>query len=180
MSRWPAATIGRLLAVLIIVGAALFVIGVVAERQSGHHDEPAATATAESAGESGDEAAEHSGAGSEASPGTAAEQGESSEERVLGVDLESPGLVAAVVLASVGLAVWVWRRQNTVALVVVAVFAGVFAVFDIAEVAHQVNESRPGIAVLAGVLAVIHIVVAAISVLALARRSPEVARAAIA
>jgi hypothetical protein len=156
------------------------VVGVVAERQSGHHDEPAATATTESVGETGNEAAEQSDAESQASPGTAAEHGESTEARVLGVDLESPGLVVAVVLASVGLAAWVWRRQNTVALVVVAVFAGVFAVFDIAEVAHQIDESRPGIAVLAGVVAVIHVVVAAISVLAVARRTPEVSRTAIA
>jgi hypothetical protein len=49
----------------------------------------------------------------------------------------------------------VFRRDRWL-LWTVAAFAALFTVFDIAELLHQIDENRTGIAVLAAVLAVIH------------------------
>jgi hypothetical protein len=60
-------------------------------------------------------------------------------------------------VTSAALATALWLRPlRPVALVALAV-ALVFAVFDIAEVGHQIDESRTGLAVLAAVVATGHL-----------------------
>ena len=71
------------------------------------------------------------------------------EERVLGIDLESPLVAAAVVV--VRPARRTRRRPSQRLLVVIAVVAAAFAVLDIAEVVHQVDGNRTGLALLAGI-----------------------------
>jgi energy-converting hydrogenase Eha subunit A len=145
----PAQRIGRLVAALLVVGAALFVVGVVLER-SDHHDQPAAAvpaASGESAGH--DESAERGGE-------TTTSPSEAGTEKVLGLDVESAGLVAVGVVASVALAALVWLRPRRHVFVVIAVFAAAFVVLDVAEVVHQLDHSREGLAVLAAIIGLMH------------------------
>ena len=79
-----------------------------------------------------------------------------SGETVLGINVESTPLVVLAVLASVVLAVATWRTDYKVVLLVTALFAAAFAVFDVAEVTHQIRESATTIAVIAAIIAVLH------------------------
>jgi hypothetical protein len=143
----------RTAAALLVVCAGLFVVGVTAEgatraettQPAGVHDE---------ATEAGHDEATETG-------GSEAGHDESAEERILGVDVEAPGAVVLAVAVSVALAVGLWiRRQRWLAVAAVGV-AVVFAVFDVDEIAHQLGESRNGLAVLAGVIAAGHLAAAA-------------------
>jgi hypothetical protein len=148
----------RVIAILLIVAAGLFVIGVTSEgNEDTHSDEP----TAET-GEH-DEATE-AGEGTETPTAEPAdgETGEN-EERVLGIDLESPLAIVGAVVVSVLLAGLVWRRPTRRLLVVIAVVAAAFAVLDIAEVVRQVDENRAALALLAGVIATAHAAAAALA-----------------
>jgi uncharacterized membrane protein YgcG len=82
---------------------------------------------------------------------------ESSEE-LLGINPESTGLLAVAIVVSLLLAaaaLW-WAVRPTVFGIVVLAMAG-FCALDIREVAHQLNESRAGLAILAGVVAALHL-----------------------
>ena len=149
--------LGRIVAALLVLGAALFVVGVVVEHGS-HHEESVATpapAPAES-GESAshDEAAERAATGTQ----TAESHGESgADEKILGLDVESPALVSLGVAASLILAILVWWRPRPLVFVAVAVAAAAFVVLDVAEVAHQLDRSEGGLAALAVLVAVVHL-----------------------
>ncbi len=164
-----------LLPALLVLGAVLFVVGTSAE----HHKEAAVTAKTTAAAEGTPSAEASEGATTPAAEGTpAAESAEgatathsaatetsetSAEGKVLGINRESKGVVAIVAVVSVALAglAWSWRRRQV--FLVIAAFAALFAIFDIAEVAHQVDVSRSGLAVLAAVIAAIHIVATALA-----------------
>jgi hypothetical protein len=77
------------------------------------------------------------------------------EERLPGVDVESPRAVTAAVVVSLALAVGLWLRQRR--WLATGVVAVVFAVFDIAEVAHQARASGGGLIVLAAIAAAGHL-----------------------
>lgn len=148
----------RIAAVLLVVCAGLFVVGVTVEgdahaettQPAGHQDEASGAAE----GETGHDEATETG-------GAEAGHDESADERVLGVDVEAPGAVVLAVAVSLALAVGLWiRRQRWLALAVVGV-AVVFVVFDVAEIAHQLDVSRKGLALLAGVIAAGHLAAAA-------------------
>jgi hypothetical protein len=148
----------RTAAALLVVCAGLLIVGVTAEadihaettQPAGDQDEASGAAE----GEAGHEEASETG-------GSEAGHAESAEERILGVDVETPGAVVLAVAVSVAVAVGLWiRRQRWLAVAAVGV-AVVFAVFDVAEVAHQLDESRNGLAVLAGVIAAGHLAAAA-------------------
>jgi hypothetical protein len=140
----------RLAAVLLVLTAGLFAIGVAVERGGGH-----------------DETAEHTEAVRDEPSETAeraeghveqAETGgeEHDDERVLGVDAESPLTVTAAVILSLGLAVVLWLARQRWLAFVVAVFALVFAAVDIGELAHQLDEGRTGRVVLAAIVTAGH------------------------
>jgi len=141
----------RVAAVLFLVTVALFAVGVALEKDG--HAEPAAAVT---------EAPDHAEGGEEGGhdEDTVTEEvghddgGES--ESVLGVDLESPLTVTLAVVGSLLLAIGLWftDRRGVAAAAVAGGLA--FAVFDVAEVAHQVDASRSGLAVLAVVLVLCH------------------------
>ena len=147
--RWPSRTI----AVLLIVAAGLFVIGVTVERDSDNHSDEPAAETGEH--NEANESAESIEAENAERASGEAEEAEGDDERVLGVDVESPHLVVAAVVASLVLAALVWRRPNRRLLIVIAVVAAAFAVLDVAEVAHQLDEDNAGLALLAGIVAVL-------------------------
>jgi Flp pilus assembly protein TadB len=152
-----ARTIGRFVAVLLVMGAFLFVLGAILERDD-HHQEPAAAVPAASGESPGsapsDEAVEATEGGSNETTGSHSER---SDERVLGLNGESSGLVAVGVAASLVLSAFAWLKPRPVVFVVVAVFAAAFTVLDVAEAAHQLDRSDGGLAALAMIVAVVHV-----------------------
>ena len=91
---------------------------------------------------------------------------------MLGVEIESPGTVAAVVTVSVLLAVAVWRRPSTVVYALVGLFTTGATVFDIAEIRHQVGDGTAAFAVIAAAVAALH----AATVLVAAKTTPTTRR----
>jgi len=164
----------RVAAILLVVTAVLFAIGVSVENDT--HAETSESVVDQSAGESeeanveGEESeeahAEGEESGGEDSAGDGQDEGhheEAEDETVLGVDVESPATVTLAVLASLVLAAGLWftnRRSVAIATIVVGVL---FALFDIAEVFHQLDESRTGLAILAVVIAAGHAAAAALA-----------------
>jgi Flp pilus assembly protein TadB len=163
-ARWPQ----QVIAILLIVAAGLFVLGVTAEDDHDtHSDEP--TAEAADAGEHNEatgsaETIEAEAAERSATAAEAAQEADEDEERVLGIDVESPVLVTAAVVVSVLLAGLVWLRPNRRLLIVIAVVAAGFAVLGAAEVAHQLDEDRPALALLGGVIGALHASAAALAI----------------
>jgi hypothetical protein len=142
-----------LLSLLLLLGAALFTIGVIAEHAGrDEHHEPAATVEDTEHSES-EEHAEGSGAVSAESD----HADESDEGELFGLNVESSPLVIAAVAASIVLAALTWRFNMRTLLLTTAVFAAGFTILDGAEVVHQFSEHRIGIAVLAIVITAVHL-----------------------
>jgi hypothetical protein len=162
------------LAGLLVVSAILFAVGTTIERHqdSDHAGETAATGTHSEAAESGSES---SGGSTESGSRRTDERSQvhsETETRLFGVDTESVGLEVAAIALSFGLAIAVWLSRQRVVLVAVVVLGLVFAAGDARELAHQVSESRSGLAVIAAVLMGLHLVVAAVGAVLAIRRSP--------
>jgi len=170
----------RVMLVLLLVAAtALFVVGVSIEKSSGDtYDEASAAATEQGGGaETGDEHAGESGEAAES--GRAAQSGEAGEtaeghiepaagkaseedETLVGIDLEATGFVALAAAVSLAVALAVWLRPGwALLLAVVVVVMVAFAALDVREVFHQVDEDDGGLALLAGVVAALHLATAA-------------------
>jgi hypothetical protein len=157
----------KVLVSLIVLSTVVFAVGVILERSSGER----------AAEGSGTEAPAHQeGEGGEGGEVVApASEGSSGEpnggESVAGIDPESTPLVAFAIVASLLLAAGCWFRPDWRWLLVVSAFAmAAFAVLDLRELIHQVDESNTGLAVLAGAVAVLH-VAAAVTAVVLRRRS---------
>jgi hypothetical protein len=134
----------HLIAALLVVAAVLFVIGVSAETGEDDHSEAPASETVE-----------HSETG-EAAESEEAESADEDEERVLGIDVESPLVVGIAVVVSLLLAALAWWRPIRGVLVLAGVVAAAFAVLDLAEVAHQLDENYTGLVLLAAAIVVLH------------------------
>jgi len=167
-----------MLVALILASTAAFVVGVLLERHQTNNEsgETPAHRAAESRAPTG-ESREGSGSGEssesgESEPTTSPKAGKAtgetaarrersghveSSEKLLGVNPESTGLLTGAVVVSLLLAaaVW-WRGGSPLVLGVVALALAAFAALDVREVVHQVNESRAGLALLAGVVAALH------------------------
>jgi Flp pilus assembly protein TadB len=176
------------LAVLLVVSAAAFAIGVTLERSNDgqsdqHASNPPTVVTGEQAetseqhaeGESG-ESGELSESG-ESAEQRAAETGSTSEthnessEKLFGVNPEATWLVVLAVALSVLLALAVWRTNSTAVLLAVVAFGLVFAAFDVREAIHQSDESNSGLVVVAVIVAILHLGVAAVAGCLIMRRS---------
>jgi hypothetical protein len=121
--------------------------------------EGADSAKAEQHAEKGGTAAGQEAGHSES--GESANHSEGNSEEVFGVDAEATPFVVLAVLASLALALAAWARpSSTPILVVVALAMLAFAVFDVREVFHQADESKTGLAVLAGIVAALHLAAA--------------------
>ena len=136
-SRW-------LLSALLIAGAALFAIGVAGERRATDHHSSGETTHVEGTNER-----------TETTPVKAGS--ETSSENVLGLNLESGSLVVVTVAMSLVFALLAWRTNIRLIFLAFGAFAALFAAFDIAELVHQIEESRVGIAVLAAIIALVHV-----------------------
>ena len=145
---------------LIVLSTVAFAVGAIVEHSSG---EPAAegSATKAPAHAEGGEAVE--GSGSEERNG---------EETLFGTDPETTPLVVLAIVASLLLAAGCWFRPEWRWLLVVTALAmAAFAVLDLREVIHQLDESNTGLAVLAGAVAILHGAAAVTSVIL--RRQPS-------
>jgi hypothetical protein len=185
--RPPRIAAQRLLVALILASTAAFVVGVLLERDqtageagetpaqraaeagtAGPASETTAGSEPQANGESGERHNESGASTRTAGPpaGKPAEHTEApghaeSSETLLGVNPESTGLLAVAVVASLLLAaaVW-WRGGSPLVLAVVALAMAVFCALDVREVVHEVDESRTGLAVLAAVVAALHLAAA--------------------
>lgn len=148
----------RLLVTLIVLSTVAFATGALLERSS---REPAAegTGTETTAHEEGGQAVESTG-----------ETGRG-EETLFGIGPESPAVIVFAIVVSLLLAGGCWFRPDWRWLLVVTAFAmAVFAVVDLREVIHQLDESNTGLAVVAGAVAILH-GASAVTAVILRRRS---------
>ena len=150
------------LAGLIAAATVLFVVGVSIERSDTHHSVGASAKHVESReGEAGEHAEEGEVSGHEKK---SAGHEEVEEETLLGVEVEATPFIVLAALVSLGLALAAWMRpRSTTLLIVVALAMLVFAVFDVREVAHQIEESEAGLAVVAGIVAALHLAASGVS-----------------
>lgn len=157
------------LVALLVASTALFTVGVIAERSSTDtHTEPASTQVGESGEPTGAPAGAHeegegSSAGEAGHAETAAGETRAEEnETLLGVDVESTPLIVLAAIVGLGLAALAASRfgRRPAVLLAVAVIAFAWAALDVREVVHQLDESRTGIAVVAIVVAVLHLAAA--------------------
>jgi len=162
----------RLLLALMLAATAAFVVGVAIEHNDEHH--PVAVEAAEHADEHGEEATpEHEAA--EHAEGSEAHE-ESEELRPFGIDIEATPFIVLAAAASVLLALAAWLRPRAALLAVIAGVMLAFAVLDVREVFHQLDEDRDGLALLAALVATLHLASAAVAAL-LASRGGEPAGA---
>jgi hypothetical protein len=164
---------------LIVLATAAFVVGSTLERNESHH-ESAATLKAEgktseahagkgesSGGEgNGESAAQHAGEGGSSAETKAKTAGteQHPELKPLGINIEAVPFVVLAAIGSLALAAGAWLRPRWVLLLIgVALAMLVFAALDVREVFHQSDESRTGLAVLAGAIAALHLAVVIIA-----------------
>jgi asparagine N-glycosylation enzyme membrane subunit Stt3 len=150
-----------LLVLLILLATTGFIIGVAIERSSAeepHTVEPVAHE------EGGHEEGEATNEGQATDEGSEAPSEGNSSETVLGLNVESTPLVVTAVLFSLVLAgaAWAWPRSRPLLVIVIAAMLA-FAVLDIAEVVHQLDTSRAGLAILAAIVAALHLAAAGTS-----------------
>ena len=160
------------LVALLVAATAAFVVGVSIERSQGeNHTEPTSAVVGE-AGESGEVGHEEGAASGEearANESGGSHGEEKGAETFLGIDYEAVPFIVLAAAFSLALAAAVWRRPASVpllALVIVAMLA--FTALDVREVVHQLDEGNGGLALLAGVVAALHLAVAGVAI-ALAR-----------
>src|SRR2546423_5047434 len=159
---------------LIVLATVGFVVGTTIERNSkeSHAETPAATRSegsteshAEGAGSEVKRAAEPGSDGESTHAGEGVPAGGEAAHREFqpfGVNIEAVPFIVLAALLSLGLAAAVWTRpQSLVVLGVVAAAMVLFAALDVREIFHQVDEGRTGLAVLAGVVAALHLAAAA-------------------
>jgi hypothetical protein len=179
--------LGRLraaMATLLVASALLFGIGILIERGTGSagtpHIEatspPAAVSTAphvegsSEAGEAGTSpAAEASATTGETGESPGAHTETTSTESILGIDPEAPPLVGVAIIVSLLAAVLVWRDGRRIFVISAIVVALGFAALDLLEVSHQIREGTTLVAIIAGLVAVGHLLAAGIGV-AIVRR----------
>lgn len=155
----------RLLAIVIVIATVLFTIGISIESGEESEESPAhVEAEVDEASEELEAEEAH-----EERESALAETEETSEahedsEELLGVDVESTPLVVLAVIVSLALAAGAWLRPDVGPLLLVVGAAMIaFAVLDVREVFHQVDEDRSGLALLAGAVALLHVAAAALA-----------------
>jgi hypothetical protein len=161
-----------LLACLLVVATAAFVVGVSIERSSADSHSESASTAAEASGEAHTEQGERGGEAHAETPATHSQ--EKKNETLLGIDYEAVPFLVLAAAFSLALAAAVWRlpaSRSLLALLVVAMVA--FGALDVREVMHQLDESNGGLAVLAAAVAGLHLAVATLA-LTMARAGSSV------
>jgi hypothetical protein len=169
------------MATLLVASALLFGIGILIERGTSSTGTPHVEATNPQAAASTAPHVEGSGeAGESHAPAASAATGDagegvghtetSSSEAILGIDPEAPALVTLAVILSLLAAFLVWRDGRRLVIAGAVLVALAFAALDLLEVSHQVREGTTLLALIAGLVAVGHLLAAAFGV-AIFRRS---------
>lgn len=163
--RARTSSLQRVTAALLVISAVLFVIGIGLERASPAGDvhteaPPVATQTTATHVENGNESAETQPQATGSAPTT-----EAQGETTFGFNLENPWLVAAFALVSLALAAAVLRSGWPPLLLAVLFGAGT-AVLDGQEVLTQLGRGNSLIAGVAVLVAVAHVAVAVVAVIA--------------
>ena len=104
--------------------------------------------------------------------GSAAASSET-KEKLFGIETESTGLVIAVVLLSLILSAGLLVIRSPLILIAAVVVVLGATAFDVRELAHQIDESRNGVAVLAALTGVLHVAVAAVAAVVLFVERPK-------
>jgi Flp pilus assembly protein TadB len=149
--HWVAAAV----AVLLVAAAALLVVGALLERHAESGTEhPVVAVTGEQQESHHDESTD----GVHAEPGTApGNRGGEAAERLTGINVESPWVVALGAVVSVALAVAVWLHPNRPVIATVVAFTAAALVLDVLEINYQLGADRIGMAALAGVIAALRV-----------------------
>ncbi len=155
----------RLMAALLVISAVLFVIGIALERASPVGDihteaPPVATKVTSTSVENGNESGEVHPQATSNTPSS-----EAQAETTLGFNLENPWLVGAFALASLALAAAL-LRFGWPALLLALLFGAGTAVLDLQEVLTQLGRSNTLVAGVAVLVAVAHVAVAVLAVVA--------------
>ena len=165
---------------LIVLATIGFVVGTTIERNTSEsrRESPAAARSEGGSSET------HSEAGEQSETSHAAERGGKSapggsetrtaerhaELKPLGIDIEAVPFVVLAAVASLGLVAGVWRHPRSLELLGVVIAAMLlFVVLDVREIFHQTDERATGLALLAAVVAALHLAAATAAGL-LARR----------
>jgi hypothetical protein len=161
--------LASLVAAMLLVASALYAVGTAIEhsqRGKRHTEQKGAVPAPAKSGEtSAEQKANGEGSGSTEtspeSPGEATPEtgGETHSEKIAGVDPESWPLVGTVIAVSLLVAFGVYRRRS--GWLVAAIVLGLaFAAADVCELAHQLQESRTTVAMIAGASIALHLLVA--------------------
>jgi hypothetical protein len=156
-----------LITVLLALSTVLFVVGVAVERGWGSGG---ATIDAHQEAGASQEASEGDGAHSEAGENAEASEAQAHTEAgklaIAGIDLESPWVVAGIMLATALLIAALWRFGYPV-LFAVLIVAALATVADIREIIVQVGQARYGVAALATGVAVARLATVIVTLLVL-------------
>ena len=153
-----------LLVGLLVISTVLYVAAVTIERNSSgeQNEAPAVQPAASGEGQEG-----HSEAGeTQTDSGTTTKPDKpevGNQERLFGIDLESPWLIVAAVVVSIALIGALFLFERT-ALVLILVFSIAATALDILEVATQAHRSNSGLALLALLVALGHVALGVSSV----------------
>src|SRR5262245_24636301 len=139
-----------LVGLLLVLSAALVILGVSLERRSETHTGNGEVAESVERG--------HDEHGGDESVGRADDE---AREPDFVTSLESPAVLAGLAVVSVGLAVLVWRRPNRPVAATVAAIAAAASVADVLELTRHLSAGRTGLAVLAAVIVVLRILTVA-------------------
>ena len=153
-----------LIAGLLAISAALFVVGIAVERTGENPGVSAVQPNAASAkpvDSDGVEGQSGSGEGHVDTP-TTSQTTPVQNESFLGIDLENPWLVGAAVLGSLVLMAALWRFGYRV-LPIIVLFAVATALFDVSEVLRQLQRNNIPVLLLAGVVLTAHVAVAIVA-----------------
>lgn len=166
-----------LLAGLIALSTILFLTGVAIEKSGGGNTAAASgqQQAAQTPTDSGDPDGGHEGS-SPSQPASAGTAQAAPAETILGLDIEAPWFLAAFLLGwlLLGAALFRFGRSALVVLLLVAVAT---VILDGAEIVHQIKEANTTLVTLAGLVAVAHLVIAALSGLTLVSQRRQMAAA---
>lgn len=159
----------KLLVGLIILATAVFGIAVAFERSNADvHSAGTEPSHSEAAGDEETHTDEGGEAGAPSETAGSGESAESDEGTILGVNPEATPIVVLVVAASLVLAGALWLRPDWIGLLLIAAIGMlVFAILDVREVIHQINESNTGLGIAAFFVTALHAAATLIALLLL-------------
>lgn len=160
--RW-----GQIFAILLLLASAALAVGATIEQSAGSSEATSRATTGDADQEQGHvEEAEQAG-----------EPAKGDSEELLGIDPEGTPLVITAVLLAVLLAAAAWRRPKRPQLLLGLLYCLGAAALDVREALHQLDENNAGIAAIAVLVTLLHLLAGAAAGLALRRLLDDTAGA---